>query len=82
MSAPKMSRTAQAENQRQLEELGFSVKDRRVYCDSCQAVAIQGYPTHEFGCPNQKHECTECCTLIGRGYRLCESCANPEAFED
>lgn len=50
----------------------------RVRCSACQVVRINGIPCHETGCPNQTHECAECEALIPRGYRLCESCANPE----
>ena len=29
-------------------------------CSSCQALSINGQPTHETGCPNQTHICKGC----------------------
>lgn len=28
----------------------------RVRCSQCQALVINGYPTHETGCPNSRKE--------------------------
>lgn len=28
---------------------------RKVHCDQCDIVAINGLACHEFGCPNRKH---------------------------
>lgn len=69
----------------ELEELGFD-KCRQVEvgeritigCSQCAAVAINGVPCHETGCPNMRHECAECGDYIEKKYRLCESCANPD----
>lgn len=53
-----------------------------VCCSQCAAVAINGVACHESRCPNQRHECAECDTLISGRARLCESCANPEPDPD
>lgn len=74
----------------QLKELGFDRSSSAfgrdnlmvVVCSQCQAMVINGHPTHERGCPNQTHECEECGALIKRGLRLCESCANPEPIKE
>lgn len=28
----------------------------RVRCSQCEALCINGYPTHETGCPNQRRD--------------------------
>lgn len=64
-----------------LRALGFTesthipfTKQYRVRCDSCQALCINGYPCHETGCPNEKHECKGCNAIVARGVRYCEDC--------
>lgn len=76
-----MTLKAKAAIERQHEQAGFQVKDGRVSCDSCQAARINGTLCHERGCRNERHKCKECDTLIPKGYRLCESCANPDSEE-
>jgi hypothetical protein len=53
----------------------------KVRCSQCEALVIQGVPTHEGGCPNRTRECAECGEVIPRTQRLCDSCADPQ-FED
>jgi hypothetical protein len=57
-------------------------RKNRVTCDQCEALMINGVFCHESGCPNQTHECKECDAQIPHGYTLCESCANPEPFDE
>lgn len=47
----------------------------RVRCSQCSALAINGYPSHETGCPNARHECRGCNALIPVRQRYCEDCA-------
>ena len=48
-------------------------KTYKVKCSQCDALAINGIPCHEQGCPNQKHECKGCNAVLEyRGY--CEDC--------
>ncbi len=59
-----------------LEARGFTVADSGVtYCDSCEAMSINGHATHERGCPNRRHECNGCNALIPVNVRYCEDCA-------
>lgn len=44
----------------------------RVKCSQCQALAINGTPTHETGCPNAMHECRGCNAIIPMNQRYCE----------
>lgn len=45
----------------------------KVSCSQCEALAINGLPSHEHGCPNQKHECKGCSNIINYpGY--CSDC--------
>lgn len=53
-----------------------------VKCSQCEALCINGVPTHEHGCPNTMHECLYCDTLISKGQRICESCANEECDDN
>ena len=48
-------------NLAQLKEMGFDksyhvpfTKEFKVACSQCCALAINGFPTHETGCPNQR----------------------------
>lgn len=45
-----------------------------VGCSSCQALSINGHPTHETGCPNARHECRGCNQLIPVNQRYCGDC--------
>ena len=63
-----------------LHAMGFdeSVKSGRYFdlkCSCCNAVAVNGYPIHENGCPNDMHECNGCNALIPARQRYCEECA-------
>lgn len=63
-----------------VENLGFDnsrlmpFKGVTVGCSQCQAVCVNGTPCHETGCPNERHECFECDTLVPKGVRLCDDC--------
>ncbi len=64
----------------QLRRLGFDKSEHipftdrfRVGCSQCEALCINGIPTHESRCGNQKYECKGCDTLIDHpGY--CQDC--------
>lgn len=44
-----------------LESMGFNLSDSgHVSCDQCAAIAINGFPCHETGCPNKVPLCREC----------------------
>jgi hypothetical protein len=66
----------------QLEALGFDRTEDtgegtlRVRCGGCEALVINGVPTHETGCPNQTRECAGCNNIIpARQFsRFCEDC--------
>lgn len=45
-----------------------------VACSQCQALVINGTPTHERGCPNAMHECDGCDALVPANVRYCEDC--------
>lgn len=70
----------QAERLDNLGRLGFDASyvvdaERiKVKCSQCQAVAINGMPCHETGCPNELHECRGCNASVPRGVRYCEDC--------
>ncbi len=51
------------------EHSGFQVR-----CSQCQALVINGVPTHEHGCPNAVHECAGCNELIPMKQKYCQSC--------
>ena len=67
-------------NLQELRSLGFDLskhvpfsKSYRVRCSQCEALCINGIPTHETGCPNQTYECKGCNAIISyNGY--CEDC--------
>ena len=46
-----------------------------VGCSQCEAMVINGHPTHETGCPNATHECRGCNAQIPMRQRYCEDCA-------
>ena len=47
-------------------------------CSQCEAVAINGTPCHEHGCPNKSHQCRECGDTIAHG----QACNCLEPYED
>lgn len=63
------------------DTLGFDLtknvpftKQYRLGCSSCQALAVNGVPTHEHGCPQAVHECHGCNAMISMRQRYCEDC--------
>lgn len=46
-----------------------------VHCSQCAAAVLNGVPTHESGCPNERHECKGCTALVARRGAYCEECA-------
>lgn len=68
-------------NLQTLRALGFDEsshvpfkKQFRVKCSQCEALCINGMPTHEHGCPHAMHECRGCNALIPVGVRYCRDC--------
>jgi hypothetical protein len=68
-------------NLAQLRTLGFEGSSHipfssqyRVRCHNCEALVINGIPTHETGCPEAKHECAGCNEIIPSRQRYCETC--------
>lgn len=64
-----------------LRALGFTASKHipftsqfRVRCQSCQALVINGVPTHEHGCPDAMHECAGCNTFVPQRQRYCGDC--------
>lgn len=58
---------------------GFTVgkkvnRTRRMSCDQCQVMVINGIPCHEHGCPNQVFECKGCWALVKRAGSCCADC--------
>lgn len=47
-----------------------------VGCSQCDALAINGVPCHETGCPNATHKCAGCNAEIPGRARYCEECAS------
>lgn len=43
-------------------------------CDSCAPCVVNGVAIHERGCPNDRHECAGCNTLIPARSRYCGDC--------
>lgn len=66
-----------------LHSLGFdrSAKDRHsirqlsVKCSQCEALVINGTPTHETRCPNTPVECRECGQLYTSRQEAAACCA-------
>ena len=46
----------------------------RVRCDRCEALVVNGTPTHERGCPNATHECNGCNARVSMNMRYCYDC--------
>lgn len=63
-------------------DVGQFSKAIRVACSQCEALVICGVPCHETGCPRQTGTCGECGDTVPNRIRTCESCANPEPFDD
>lgn len=62
-----------------LEALGFDScheveKGIQIGCTQCSAIVIQGTPCHEYGCPNEMHECKGCNAIVPKGAKYCEDC--------
>jgi hypothetical protein len=64
-----------------LRLLGFDLsshvsftKQFHVACSECDALVINGHPSHENRCPNAKHECAGCNTIIPTTQRYCADC--------
>jgi hypothetical protein len=64
-----------------LRALGFDLSTHipftryfRPRCSQCAALAVNGMPTHERGCPNTRHACAGCDALIPAGQRYCPDC--------
>lgn len=63
------------------ETLGFDLStwclaDRAhsVRCSQCEALVINGTPTHERGCPNATHECAGCNARVPANVKYCNDC--------
>lgn len=46
-----------------------------VACSQCEALVINGTPTHEPGCPHATHECRGCNAQIPMRQRYCGDCS-------
>ena len=46
----------------------------RVRCSQCEALVINGMPSHERGCPNATHECAGCNARVPVNVKYCEDC--------
>ena len=46
-----------------------------VACSACEALVINGTPTHEQGCPHATQECRGCTARVPVGVRFCRDCA-------
>ena len=63
-----------------LHALGFTDSYRaaaggvRVRCTQCEALVINGHPTHEAGCPNQTFACKGCDNRVQRRGAYCGDC--------
>lgn len=49
-------------------------KQYRVRCTQCEALVINGVPTHEHRCPNATHECSGCNERIPVRQKYCGEC--------
>jgi hypothetical protein len=43
-------------------------------CSQCAALVINGFPCHETGCPNERHECKGCNATVERRNSYCSDC--------
>lgn len=69
-------------NLRLLRQLGFDESSHvpftklfRVRCSQCEALCINGVPTHEAGCPHTPVACRECGTLHPDREAAAQCCA-------
>jgi hypothetical protein len=46
----------------------------RVACSQCEALVVNGVPTHESGCPRAVHECRGCNNLVPMRQQYCSDC--------
>lgn len=70
-----------AMNLNQLRSLGFNdsynipfTSQYKVVCSQCNALCINGYPTHETGCSNSKYECKGCSNIVEVYNSYCRDC--------
>jgi hypothetical protein len=64
--------TTNQANEDRLIALGFDKGSRG--CSQCQALSVNGTPTHEAGSPNQTYECKGCNARVSRRGAYCEDC--------
>lgn len=64
-----------------LRALGFTESSHapftshfKVRCQQCEALVINGTPTHETGCREFGHECVGCNALVPVNVKYCEDC--------
>lgn len=64
-----------------LRALGFDrsshvpfTKQFKVRCSNCEALVINGIPTHETGCRSATRECNGCSNRIPLNQRYCAEC--------
>jgi hypothetical protein len=61
-----------------LHALGFDASAQegflKVQCSECEAMVINGVPTHEHTCPNAMKECEGCNNIIPACGRFCIEC--------
>lgn len=43
-------------------------------CSQCEALVINGHPTHEEGCPHAVHACAGCNALVPIRQEYCLDC--------
>jgi hypothetical protein len=49
-------------------------KTRRVKCDQCQLLRINGVVCHEIGCPNMPRKCKDCKREFKSSWRFADRC--------
>jgi hypothetical protein len=61
----------------QSRQIGVAPNTFRIGCSQCEALSINGIPTHETGCSNQvkRYYCKGCGIEIGGNWMYCEECA-------
>lgn len=52
----------------------FGERRYAVGCSQCEALVINGVPTHESGCPHATRECRGCNNRIPARQTWCEDC--------
>lgn len=58
---------------------GFDLSRRtpptlHIACSQCEALVVNGVPTHERGCSNAGDECAGCNARVPHGVRYCADC--------